>query len=48
MPVMDSSIVGRSYEVSNDGQRFLLRAPASGEAVRLLTVLLNWQTQLKE
>jgi len=46
--VMDTFIVGRSYEVSNDGQRFLLRAPASGEAAPSLTVVLNWQTQLKE
>ena len=48
VPVMDTFIVGRSYEVSNDGQRFLLRAPASGEAAPSLTVVLNWQTQLKE
>jgi len=48
VPLMDTFIVGRSYEVSNDGQRFLLRAPTSGEAVPSLTVVLNWQTQLKE
>jgi hypothetical protein len=46
--VVDTFIVGRSYEVSNDGQRFLLRAPDSGETAPSLTVVLNWQTQLKE
>jgi hypothetical protein len=48
VPVVDTFIVGRSYEVSNDGQRFLLRAPDSGETAPSLTVVLNWQTQLKE
>ena len=48
VPVVDTFIVGRSYEVSNDGQRFLLRAPGSGETAPSLTVVLNWQTQLKE
>ncbi len=48
VPVVDTFIVGRSYEVSNDGQRFLLRAPASGETAPSLTVVLNWQTHFKE
>jgi len=48
VPVVDTFIVGRSYEVSNDGQRFLLRGPGSGETAPSLTVVLNWQTQLKE
>ncbi len=48
VPVVDTFIVGRSYEVSNDGQRFLLRAPGSGETAPSLTVVPNWQTQLKE
>ena len=30
VPMLDTFIVGRSYEVSNDGQRFLMRALASG------------------
>ena len=48
VPVVDTFIVGRSYEVSNDGQRFLLRAPASGDTAPSLTAVLNWQTQLKK
>ncbi|HET9321176.1 MAG TPA: hypothetical protein VFO27_15420 [Bryobacteraceae bacterium] len=40
--------VGRSYEVSNDGQRFLLRALASGATAPSLTMVLNWQTRLKK
>jgi eukaryotic-like serine/threonine-protein kinase len=44
---VDTFIVGRSYEVSNDGQRFLIRALASGAIAPLLTVVLNWQTRLK-
>jgi serine/threonine protein kinase len=47
VPVVDTFIVGRSYEVSSDGQRFLLRALASGAAPSL-TVVLNWQAQLKK
>jgi eukaryotic-like serine/threonine-protein kinase len=47
VPMLDTFIVGRSYEVSNDGQRFLLRSLASGAMPPPLTVVLNWQTQLK-
>ena len=47
VPVLDTFIVGRSYEVSNDGQRFLMRAPATRATASPLTVVLNWQTQLK-
>ena len=47
VPAVDTFIVGRSYEVSSDGQRFLLRALASGAAPSL-TVVLNWQAQLKK
>jgi len=44
---VDTFIVGRSYEVSNDGQRFLMRTLADGAAAPPLTVVLNWQTRLK-
>ena len=47
VPVLDTFIVGRSYEVSNDGRRFLMRALASGATAPPLRVL-NWQTQLKK
>ena len=43
----DTFFVGRSYEVSNDGQRFLMPAIASDTAPPL-TVVLNWQTGLKK
>jgi hypothetical protein len=45
---LDTFIVGRSYEVSNDGRRFLMPALASGATSPPLTVVLNWQTQLKK
>jgi dipeptidyl aminopeptidase/acylaminoacyl peptidase len=47
VPLLDTFIVGRTYEVSNDGQRFLLRTPASGATAPPLTVVLDWQAQLK-
>jgi hypothetical protein len=34
--------------VSSDGQRFLLRVPAHGATAQSLTVVLNWQAQLKK
>jgi eukaryotic-like serine/threonine-protein kinase len=48
VPAVDPFIVGRSYEVSNDGQRFLLRALPSGANAPALTVVLNWQAQFKK
>ena len=48
VPVLDTFIVGRSYQVSKDGQRFLLRALASGTTAPALTAVLNFQTQLKK
>jgi eukaryotic-like serine/threonine-protein kinase len=47
MPFVDTFIVGLSYEVSRDGERFLMPASPSGAAAPPLTVILNWQTQLK-
>jgi hypothetical protein len=46
--VSDTFIVGRSYDLSNDGQRFLMRALASGATAPPLTVVLNWQAGLKK
>jgi hypothetical protein len=40
------TFVGRSYDVSNDGQRFLTAASADGPAPPI-TVVLNWHLQLK-
>jgi hypothetical protein len=48
VPLLDTFIVGRSYQVSNDGQRFLLRTLASGTTAPALTAVLNFQTQLKK
>lgn len=47
IPVLDT-FVGRSYQVSNDGQRFLIRTLTSSAAGTPLTVVLNWQTELKK
>jgi eukaryotic-like serine/threonine-protein kinase len=47
VPFVDTFIVGLSYEVSRDGERFLMPASPSGAAAPALTVVLNWQTQLK-
>jgi serine/threonine protein kinase/Tol biopolymer transport system component len=46
--LVDTFIVGRSYEVSNDGQRFLVRALPSGTTAPPLTAVLNWQADLKK
>jgi len=46
--LVDAFFVGRSYEVSNDGQRFLMPAIASDATAPPLTVVLNWQTELKK
>jgi serine/threonine protein kinase len=48
VPLVDTFIVGRSYEVSNDGQRFLMPALAIGATAPALTAVLNWQPQLKK
>jgi hypothetical protein len=48
VPIVDTFIVGRSYEVSNDGQRFLIPTPASSIPVLPLTVVLNWQAEMKQ
>jgi hypothetical protein len=45
--LLDTFFVGRSYEVSNDGQRFLMPVIPGGTGAPPLIVVLNWQTQLK-
>ena len=47
IPLVDTFIVGRTYEVSDDGQRILLRTLASGVTGPPLTVVLNWSAQLR-
>jgi serine/threonine-protein kinase len=44
-----SSLSGASYKPSRDGQRFLIADTVGGEDTPppLLTVVLNWQTNLK-
>ena len=40
---------GRNYDVSSDGQRFLMvRRPEQDEALERLTVVLNWLDELKQ
>ena len=48
VPLLDTFIVGRSYEVSNDGQRILMPALASGATAPPLTVVLNWLGTVKK
>jgi hypothetical protein len=48
VPFVDTFIIGLSYEVSRDGERFLMPATPSGAAAPPLTVVLNWQAQLKK
>ena len=43
------NVGGRSYDVTADGQRFLVLEPAEPESARVthLNVVLNWEEQLK-
>jgi hypothetical protein len=45
LPGADNSF--SPYEVSPDGQRFLIRSPA-GQADRTLTVVVNWTGLLRQ
>ena len=47
-PIRNFLAPPRRIHSFNDGQRFLLRPPGSGETAPSLTVVLNWQTQLKK
>jgi hypothetical protein len=38
----------RSYAVSNDGQRFLIPGASATGSAPPLTVVLNWQAELKK
>ena len=37
----------RRYNVSADGQRFLMNVPVGGETLSPITVIVNWQSGLK-
>ena len=37
----------QQYMVSSDGQRFLINTPTSEKGVAPITVILNWQAELK-
>ena len=47
---VNSSLQGgqpHQYAVSTDGQRFLINTPTSEKGVAPITVILNWQAELK-
>jgi serine/threonine protein kinase len=48
LSILSTFIVGRSYEVSNDGQRFLTLIIPDGGSAPALSVDLNWQAMLKK
>jgi serine/threonine protein kinase len=48
LSILSTFIVARSYEVSNDGQRFLTPVIPDGGSAPPLTVDLNWQAMLKK
>jgi Tol biopolymer transport system component len=48
LSISSTFIIGRSYEVSNDGQRFLTPIIPDGGSASPLTVDLNWQAMLKK
>ena len=37
----------RAFDVSRDGQRFLVNVPSPGARVRPINLVLNWKTLLK-
>ena len=46
-PMEPSTLFHRAYEVSKDGQRFLIATPAQPGGAAI-TVVLNWQAALKK
>jgi eukaryotic-like serine/threonine-protein kinase len=48
MPVAGGPAIGSKWDVSADGQRFLIAAPAAASATTPFTVVLNWQAALKK
>ena len=48
LSILSTFIIGRSYEVSNDGQRFLTPMIPDGGSASPLTVDLNWEMMLKK
>jgi len=50
-PLLFGPLAPASYAPTRDGQRFLVKVPASGEgagAASPITVVLNWQAGLKK
>jgi WD40-like Beta Propeller Repeat len=44
----NARLIGRQYDISPDGERFLMiKPPASGQGVASPIVVLNWQEELK-
>jgi eukaryotic-like serine/threonine-protein kinase len=48
MPVAGGPAIGSKWDVTADGQRFLIAAPAAASATTPFTVVLNWQAGLKK
>ncbi len=46
-PMKPGTFFHRAYEVSKDGQRFLIATPAQAGGAAI-TVVLNWQAGLKK
>lgn len=48
-PVLGANdLIGSSWDVSPDGQRFLVNTAAEQQNAAPLTVLTNWQAKLKK
>ena len=47
-PAESSSNIIWDYDVTRDGQQFIVAEPVTGGETRPLTVLLNWQTGMKQ
>ena len=47
-PVIAGSTVGYQYDVSADGQRFLVVVPSEASAAKPLTLVQNWTVGLKK
>ena len=45
-PLFASPMPGRSYDVTSNGDRFLMMTPVDGRRQNELTVIVNWQAVL--
>jgi hypothetical protein len=43
-----NDLIGSAWDVSPDGQRFLVNTASEQQSVAPLTVLTNWQAKLKK